>query len=59
MPVFTQAPHAADRPEGRGAPRAAPSQSALWPVGLCRRELEGLQLMRKTLGRRHSELTTR
>jgi hypothetical protein len=43
------------QPTGRtGAPAsvgAALSSSALWNVGLCGRQLEGLQLMRKSLGR--------
>jgi len=44
-------PHAADRPDGAQASvRAAPSASALWNGGLCGCGLEGLQLMRRSLG---------
>ena len=34
-----------------GSARVAPSLDALWNVGLCGRQLEGLQLMRQLLGR--------
>jgi hypothetical protein len=34
----------------RNAARAAPPSSALWTIGWCGRRLEGLQLMRISLG---------
>jgi hypothetical protein len=36
--------------QARNSERAAPSSSALWNEGSCGRRLEGLQLMRMSLG---------
>ena len=41
---------------GAGFTRAAPSESALRSEGLCAPELEGLQLMRRSLGRPREEM---
>jgi hypothetical protein len=38
---------------GAGSARAEGSPSALWNVGLCGRGIEGLQLMRMSLGSTH------